>query len=87
MPGAETGSGIIFGNTMNTEEFKTLLKPVTDLVAGSKIDQQLAASLNAEIPPESTLFSGRNNLTLHIGDILIKNSTISHIGINNSNDN
>lgn len=46
---------------MNTEDFQQLLKPVFDMVAGSKIDQQLAASLNTVIPPESTLFAKIEN--------------------------
>lgn len=42
---------------MNTEEFKSLLRPVTDLVSASVIDRKLETSLNAEFPPESTIFS------------------------------
>ena len=46
---------------MNTEEFKALLKPVTDLVAASDINQQLATSLNAEFPADGALFATIEN--------------------------
>ena len=42
---------------MNIEELKSLLKPVTELVSASIIDQNLEASLNAEFPPESATFT------------------------------
>ena len=46
---------------MNIEELKSLLKPVTDRVSASPIDQNLEATLNAEFPPDSTIFSSIEN--------------------------
>lgn len=41
---------------MNISDFKVLLKPVTDLVSGSKIDSALAEKLNHRFPPGGETF-------------------------------
>ena len=43
---------------MNVEEFRTMLKPVTDLVSTREITPALADELNEAFPPESEIFSG-----------------------------
>ena len=41
---------------MNISDFKVLLKPVTDLVSGSKIDSALAEELDRRFPPGNKTF-------------------------------
>ncbi|UCD77686.1 MAG: DUF4863 family protein [Desulfobacterales bacterium] len=41
---------------MNIDEFKALLKPVTDLVSNSQVDSALAAELNRRFPPGGETF-------------------------------
>ena len=41
---------------MNQQGLQSLLKPVTDLVANSSVDQNLASILNEQFPPGGELF-------------------------------
>ncbi len=41
---------------MNTSEFQTLLKPVTEQIAGKAVDDALAKELNRRFPPGCDLF-------------------------------
>jgi hypothetical protein len=42
---------------MNLDEFKTLIKPVTDAIAGKPFDRDLEADLNRRFPPGSKTFT------------------------------
>lgn len=46
---------------MNVDEFRTMLKPVTDLVSTREITTALANELNEAFPPGSETFSGIEN--------------------------
>lgn len=42
---------------MNVDEFRSMLKPVTDFVSGREIDREMAAELNRKFPPDGETFS------------------------------
>jgi len=41
---------------MNTNEFQTLLQPVTNQIAGKPVDDDLASELNRQFPPGSDVY-------------------------------
>ena len=41
---------------MNTNEFQTLLQPVTNQIAGKPVDDDLASELNRQFPPSSDVY-------------------------------
>lgn len=43
---------------MNVEEFQRMLQPVLDAAGGRPVDQELAALLNTEFPPDGETFRG-----------------------------
>ncbi|MBK8908330.1 MAG: DUF4863 family protein [Rhodospirillales bacterium] len=49
------------GTRMNLEQFKTLMKPITDAVSGRALDASLVDTLNREVPADGPAFKAIEN--------------------------